>query len=125
MRMWYLTVGCQSLLAVVFAASTAGKVRGRQTYADFRRSLPATVRIPAGLAGAVAATVVVAEAATTAALLAGMWLPGLALAGLASAGVLLAVFTVAVGSMIRRRVREPCRCRGGGRPAGPAHLARN
>jgi methylamine utilization protein MauE len=48
------------------------------------------------------------------------------LAGFAGAAVLLAVFTVAIGLLLRRGDRRPCHCFGvTDIPLGPAHLVRN
>lgn len=118
----YLTVGCQAVVAVTFARSSAAKVVRRGAFTDFRRWLTGAVRVPAALAVPVAGAAVAAEAAAAAALL----VPPLVPAAFAAAALLLVVFTAAVVSMIRRRVRVPCRCFGaGGRPPGVPHLARN
>ncbi|MFI0353127.1 MauE/DoxX family redox-associated membrane protein [Actinomadura sp. 9N407] len=118
----YLTIGCQAVVAVAFARSCAAKVAGRDAFADFRRWLSGAVRVPAALAGPAAAGAVIAEAATAAAML----VPSLVPIGFLVAMLLLAVFTVAVVSMIRRRVRVPCRCFGAGsRPPGVPHVVRN
>ncbi|TDC62948.1 methylamine utilization protein MauE [Actinomadura sp. GC306] len=118
----YLTIGCQAVIAVAFARSCAAKAAGRAAFADFRRWLSGALRVPAPLAGPAAAGAVAAEGAVAAALL----FPPLVPAGFVAAAVLLAVFTAAVASMIRRRVRIPCRCFGAGRrPPGPPHIARN
>jgi hypothetical protein len=118
----YLTIGCQAVVAVAFARSCAAKAAGRAAFADFRRWLSGAVRVPAPLAAPAAAGAVAAEAATAAALL----VPPLVPAGFLAAALLLAGFTAAVVSMIRRRVRVPCRCFGAGRrPPGVPHVARN
>ncbi|GAA2431219.1 hypothetical protein GCM10010191_51180 [Actinomadura vinacea] len=118
----YLTIGCQAVVAVTFARSCAAKAAGRDAFADFRRWLSGALRVPAALAAPVAAGAVIAEAAAAAALL----VPPLVPIGFLAAVLLLAVFTVAVVSMIRRRVRVPCRCFGAGRrPPGVPHAVRN
>ncbi|MEW2352376.1 MauE/DoxX family redox-associated membrane protein [Spirillospora sp. NPDC029432] len=120
--MAHLTIGCQAAVAVTFARSCAAKVAGRDAFANFRSWLAGAVRVPAALAGPAAAGAVAAEAAAAAALL----VPPLVPFGFATAAVLLAVFTAAVLSMMRRRVRVPCRCFGAGtRPPGVPHVVRN
>ncbi|XRQ09049.1 MauE/DoxX family redox-associated membrane protein [Actinomadura welshii] len=122
----YLTAGCQAAVAVTFARSFAAKAAGRAAFAGFRRWLAGAVRVPGPLAGPAAGAAVAAEAGTAAALLASPLVPALAPAGFLAAALLLAVFTAAVVSMIRRRVRVPCRCFGaGGRPPGAPHVVRN
>lgn len=117
-----LTVACQATVAVTFAASAVGKLNGRQAYAAFRSWLSTAAGIPSHLAGHAAVAVVVAEVATAAV----MVVPRLVPAGFALAALLLAAFTVGVVSMVRRRVRTPCRCFGSGRrPPGAWHVARN
>ncbi|SEG59413.1 hypothetical protein SAMN04489712_10767 [Thermomonospora echinospora] len=116
-----LTVGCQAVVAVTFARSCAAKA-GRAAFADFRRWLTTGVRIPPSAAAPLAVAAVAAEGVTAVAVL----VSPLAPAGFAAAAVLLGVFTAVTVSMIRRRVRVPCRCFGAGRrPPGAPHLARN
>ena len=118
----YLTVGCQAVIAVTFGTSTAAKVTGRAAYADFQHWLSASAGVPSRLAAPVAVVAVAAEAATAVA----MVIPPLVRAGFVAAMVLLIAFTASVRSMIRRRVKVPCRCFGAGRhPPGAAHLSRN
>ncbi|WP_067811949.1 MauE/DoxX family redox-associated membrane protein [Actinomadura kijaniata] len=113
-----LLIGCQAAVAVAFAGSALAKVAGRAAYADFRRWLARTVRVPAWAAP----LAVAAEAGTAVAVL----VPATAAFGFGAALALLAVFTAALASMIRRRVRVPCRCFGAGRrPPGPVQVARN
>lgn len=117
-----VTVACQAVVAATFAASAAGKLAGPSAFADFRGWLRASVGVPRHAAAAAATTVVVAETATAVAVA----VPPLAPAGFAVAALLLAAFTGAVVSMIRRRVRTPCRCFGAGRhPPGAWQVARN
>lgn len=117
-----LTVGCQAAVAVTFARSCLAKVAGRAAFTDFRRWLTAGVRIPPPAAAPLAVAAVAAEAATAAA----VPVPALAPAGFAAAALLSVVFTAATVSMIRRRVRIPCRCFGAGRrPPGAPHLVRD
>lgn len=120
--MSYLTVDCQAVIAVTFGTSTAAKVTGRAAYADFQHWLSASAGVPSRLAPPIAVVAVAAEAATAVA----MVVPPLVPAGFVVATVLLIVLTASVRSMIRRRVKVPCRCFGAGRhPPGTAHLARN
>jgi hypothetical protein len=109
-------------VAITFAASAAAKVAGGTAYRDFRHWLSASAGVPASLAAVLAAVTVVVEAATAAAML----VAPAVLAGFVMATLLLAVFTAALLSMIRRRVRAPCRCFGAGRhPPGAPHVVRN
>lgn len=122
----YLTIGCQAVVAVTFARSCAAKVARRGAFADFTGWLTGAVRVPGAVAVPVAAAAVAAEGAVAAALLVPPLAPLPVLTAFVAAAVLLAVFTAAVASMIRRRVRVPCRCFGAGRePPGAPHLARN
>ncbi|MEV1142788.1 MauE/DoxX family redox-associated membrane protein [Micromonospora sp. NPDC049799] len=119
-----LIVG-QLVLAVTLAWSAAGKLR-RAAHAAFRASLPRTLGVPAGFARPLAVGVVTAEVVTAVTLVAALAVPALAPAGYVLAAALLGAFTAAVAVMIRRGVREPCRCFGAtDDPPGPAHLARN
>lgn len=124
--MSYLFVFSRCLLALVFLASAASKLRGRRAFRGFAESLrtmgllPAPVVVPA--AGAVAA----AEAAVPLLL---MPLPGAAVttAGFTVAAALLAAFTVAVAVVLHRGVAVSCRCFGeaAAAPFGRHHLVRN
>ena len=121
--MSYLTAGCQAVIAVTFGTSTAAKVTGRAAYADFQHWLSASAGVPSRLG-----------AADRGRGRGGRGRDGgghggtpLVPAGFVVATVaLLIVLTASVRSMIRRRVKVPCRCfRAGRHPPGTAHLARN
>ncbi|MBL6277301.1 redoxin domain-containing protein [Micromonospora fiedleri] len=121
-----LLLAAQLALGGTLGWALAGKVRNRAAFATFRASLPRTVGVPAARAGALAVAVLAAEALTVAALLAAVTVPALAPTAFALATGLFAAFTVAVAGMVRRGVREPCRCFGvTERPPGPAHVIRN
>lgn len=116
--MTYVVVAGRVLLAVVFAASAAGKLRPagfrdfRDTVADWTRG-----RVPVT---PLAAGVVVAEAATP------VLLAAAPAAGLALAAVLLAGFTVAMALRLRRGTPTHCRCFGATDvPVSTRHLVRN
>ncbi|MDG4796068.1 MauE/DoxX family redox-associated membrane protein [Micromonospora sp. WMMD1082] len=121
-----LLLVAQLALGGTLGWALVGKLRGRAAFAEFRASLPRTVGVPAVRAGLLAVAVLAAEALAAATLLAAVAVPALAPAGFALAAVVFAAFTVAVAGMVRRGVREPCRCFGvAERPPGPAHVARN
>ncbi|MFD5829309.1 TlpA family protein disulfide reductase, partial [Lentzea sp. NPDC060358] len=107
------------LLAAVFVAAVAGKVRTRRAFAEFRDSVAALApRLPAGFS----AGAVLAGEAVTAVLLA---VPGTRL-GHAAAVALLAVFCGAIVLAMRGAQPVRCRCFGaGGDVLGIRHLVRN
>ena len=118
----YVMAGCQATVAVTFARAAVTKVAGREAFGQFRRWLVVGVRVPRPVVRPVAVAAVAAEAATAVAML----VPAAVPAGFGAATLLLAVFTVAVAGMWRRRVGVPCRCCGAGRhPPGVTHLVRN
>jgi hypothetical protein len=107
------------LLAVVFLAAVAGKVRTRQGFAEFRDSiaalapwLPARPVAVAVLAGEAAAVVLLA-------------VPGTGL-GYAVAIALLAMFCGGIALAVYGRKAVRCKCFGAsGDVLGPKHLVRN
>jgi hypothetical protein len=116
-------IGCRSLIAVVFLASAAGKLRGRRAYADF---VAATRRLVPGTAAAghrrIAAAVVAVEVLVPPLLA----FPATTPAGFALAGSSLAVFTVAILAALRRGERAPCNCFGASSaPLGRGQVYRN
>ncbi|HEX6682135.1 MAG TPA: MauE/DoxX family redox-associated membrane protein [Candidatus Limnocylindrales bacterium] len=116
---------CQAVLIGTFGLSVVSKVYDRGIYLSFRRSLPATLRIPARLAPAVAVSVVTAEVITALLLVAGIAQGPLAPGGFLVAAALMAAFTAAIGLMLKRRVTEPCHCFGASaRPPSPTDLWR-
>ncbi|MGW6934577.1 TlpA family protein disulfide reductase [Lentzea sp. NPDC054927] len=107
------------LLAVVFLVAFAGKVRGRQVFAEFRDSVAAVAPwLPARL---VAVAILVGEAVVVVLLA----VPGTRL-GYAAVIALLAVFCG--GILVAIYAGEPVRCRcfgADGDVLGPRHLVRN
>ncbi|MFE9203515.1 MauE/DoxX family redox-associated membrane protein [Micromonospora sp. NPDC007230] len=122
--MLYLAIGCRSLLAAVFAVAVAGKLRNREAFAEFVRSIqrmaivaPSLTR-PAAIIS-VGAEIVVALLLVTPA-------PGPGAAGFALAAGLLVVFTVVIVGSLRRGTTVPCRCFGRSEiPLGRRHVLRN
>lgn len=107
------------LLAVVFLAAVAGKVRTRQGFAEFRDSIAA---LAPWLPARAAAVVVLAGEAAAVVLLA---IPGTGL-GYAVAISLLAVFCGGILLSVYGRKAVRCKCFGaGGDVLGPKHLVRN
>ncbi|MFG3704694.1 MauE/DoxX family redox-associated membrane protein [Micromonospora sp. NPDC047670] len=125
--MSYVLAFSRCLLALVFLASAASKLRGRPAFRAFADSLRAMNLLPARVVVPVAGAVVVAEAAVPVLLLAP--LPGAAVTtvGFALATALLAAFTVAIAAVLRRGTAVSCRCFGeaAAAPFGRHHLARN
>ncbi|SCL71060.1 Methylamine utilisation protein MauE [Micromonospora citrea] len=124
--MSYVSGFSQCLLALVFLASAAGKLRGRPAFRAFADSLRTMDLLPARMVVPVAGAVVAAEAVVPLLLAP---LPGAALTtvGFALAAALLAAFTVAVAVVLRRGTQASCRCFGeaAAAPFGRHHLARN
>jgi hypothetical protein len=117
--------GCRCAIGLVFVASIVGKVRGRESLADFVRAAGRlgsgwlTSRIPARV---LAGGVIAAEAAVVVLLVR----PGSTWAGFALAGLLAVAFAAAVVVALRRGDRSPCNCFGASaRPIGRVHLVRN
>lgn len=123
--MSYVLAFSRCLLALVFLASAASKVRGRPAFRAFVDSLRAMNLLPARVVVPVAGAVVVAEAALPLLLLAP--LPGATTVGFALAAALLAAFTLAIAAVLRRGTPVSCRCFGeaAAAPFGRHHLARN
>ncbi|MEV7552080.1 MauE/DoxX family redox-associated membrane protein [Amycolatopsis sp. NPDC089917] len=121
------------LCGLVLCASSVGKVRGKDAYAEFVASVPA-FGVPARWARSFAAVTLAAEVAIAALLLpaaglivagaaAGRWL---ALAGLVLASGLFGVLTAAVWRAVARRTGAVCRCFGPARIAlAYRHVVRN
>ena len=107
------------LLAAVFLAAVAGKVRTRQGFAEFRDSIAA---LAPWLPAQPVALAVLAGEAVAVVLLA---VPGTGL-GYAVAVALLAMFCGAVALAVYGRKPVRCKCFGaGGDVLGPKHLVRN
>lgn len=123
-----------SLAAFIFAASAAGKLRGRQAYRSFRGGLAETALLPRRFLPAAAAVLASAEAAAAAGLAAalvataaGASAKPAAEAVLTAAITLTAVLAAGVARVVRRGTAARCHCFGArpGRPLGPVHLTRN
>lgn len=121
--MSYLSLFCRCLLALVFLAAVAGKLRSAGAYGAYVESLRTMAVLPAHVTGPVAAAVAAVELAVPLLLA----LPQLAVAGLALAGLLLIGFAVAITAVLRRGVRATCRCFGASAasPFGRHHVVRN
>ncbi|MDO3703163.1 hypothetical protein Q3W71_15940 [Micromonospora sp. C28SCA-DRY-2] len=124
--MSYLLVFSWCLLAPVFLASAASKLRGRRAFRAFADSLRAMDLLPAPVVVLVAAAVAAAEAMVPLLLVP---LPDAALttAGFTVATALSAAFTVVVAVVLHRGGQVSCRCFGeaAAAPFGRRHLARN
>lgn len=118
--MEYLSVGCASLLALVFAVSAISKIRD---FGGFVASVPGLVpRLAGGMARPVGLLVVALEAIMPVLLA----VPAAAPYGFGLAFLMLAAFTVAIAAAVRRGRRAPCRCFGvSAAPLGNRHLGRN
>lgn len=118
---------------VVFAASSAAKLRGRAAFREFRRGLRATRLVPVRLADRAAVVVVAAETACGAGLLASaVAVPAagderLAAVVLACSTALTGVLVAGVAAVIRQGTTVRCPCFGAVRasPLGVVHLVRN
>ncbi|NNB84689.1 hypothetical protein HJC10_24100 [Corallococcus exiguus] len=108
------------MLAMVFALAALGKARGRKPFEDFIQTLK-SFGLPRALAGApLAATLILAEAASALLLLVGMG------AGYVLALLLLVGFTLGIAWVIRQGKKVACRCFGASNaPVSAAHLVRN
>lgn len=118
----YLELGCQVLLAGVFAVSAGSKLYSRTAFADFTAATARLTGARAARARQLAVATVAAEIAVVLALI----VPALALWGFAACIGLLAVLTAAIVRSLRRGERAPCRCFGASNsPLGTQHVARN
>ena len=117
--MTYLLIGSAVLLAVVFARSSAGKMRP-EAFTAFAGTVEQLGAVPRRLVRPAAGALVAAEAATAVLLLIAP------VAGFVLATGLLVVFCVVIGTAMHRRITVACRCFGAGdAPLGRWHLARN
>jgi hypothetical protein len=124
-----LGFGCCCLVGLVFAVSSASKLRGRAAFDEFIRTtrVLAVATIPGYQVSRVGArrmgvAVVSGEIAVPVL----MVVPGTAGIGLGIAIVLLTVFGVGIAAAMRRGLRTSCRCFGSSSaPLGPRHLVRN
>ncbi|MCY1018162.1 hypothetical protein OV427_20540 [Pyxidicoccus sp. MSG2] len=108
------------MLATVFALAAFGKARGRKPFDEFIHTLE-TFGFPRALAGApLAATLILAEAASALLLVVDV------AAGYALALALLVGFTLGLAWVMRRGEAVACRCFGASNaPVSAAHLVRN
>ncbi|MEU8247383.1 MauE/DoxX family redox-associated membrane protein [Nonomuraea sp. NPDC048916] len=120
--MAYLVPACQGLLAVIFLASAASKLRSGRALRAFAASLAAMRLVRGSHAKPVAVAFALAEVAVPALLV----VPSTREAGLAAAALLLAVLTAGVAVVLLRRTARPCRCFGASSvPLSGRHLVRN
>ncbi|MFD4374099.1 MauE/DoxX family redox-associated membrane protein [Streptomyces sp. NPDC058486] len=114
-----LILAVRCVVTVVFAASALGKARAP---GEFRAAVRDMRLVPGRLTGAVAVAVPVLEAVLAAA----VWIPALTAGAFALSFGLVAVFTLALASVLRRKIDTSCSCFGTSRTrVGPAHLVRN
>jgi hypothetical protein len=128
-------VGILSLVACVFIASAASKLRSRRAFAAFRTGLGETALVPSRRLGITAALLAGAEAVMAALLVAASILQGtgnpraiaLTEVALAGAAALVAVLASGVAAVMRRGTAARCACFGASAalPLGRVHLARN
>ena len=115
----------RALLIVVFATAVVGKVRTPEAFLDYQDSMVALarpIRLEGAVATAVAAFMVVCEAAVVLLLMAPITRP----VGYALAAALLAGFAAAVLGALRQGSSVRCRCFGSaGSVLGRAHAIRN
>lgn len=114
-----LILAFRCVVAVVLAASALGKARAPR---EFRATVREMRIVPLGTVGAIAVAVPVLEAALAVA----VWVPALTTWAFALSFGLIAVFTAALASVLRRKIDTSCSCFGASRTrVGPAHLVRN
>ncbi len=120
--MLYLILACRYLVGGVLLAAAVRKASGRATFAAFAGAVRRLGGIPTTLAPTAAGAVIGMEAATGAALVAGI-APA---AALAAAVILFAAFTVVLVRALRVGSREPCLCLGrADEPVGWPQVWRN
>jgi ABC-type microcin C transport system permease subunit YejB len=120
----YAELACRLCLLTVFAVALAGKLSGRDAFAAFTRSLRQMSVVPQGTVALAARASIAAEALVV--VLLAIPVRGAGTAGFAVAAGLLAVFTGAIVSSLRRGNVAPCRCFGASStPLGRRHVLRN
>jgi Methylamine utilisation protein MauE len=118
----YLIPVCQGLLAVVFLASAASKLRSGQALRAFTTSLVSMRLVRDARARQVAVAVAVAEAVVVVLLA----VPLTRDIGFTAAAALLVVLAAGVAVVLTRGTAEPCRCFGASStPLSGRHLIRN
>lgn len=116
----YVTLTARCALGLVFLVAVLGKVRDRDAFREFRRSVPG---LAPGLPPTATSVAVVAAESAAVVLLA---VPRTAPAGLALAGAVLLAFATGIHRALREGRHATCRCFGTRpSPAGRVHLARN
>jgi hypothetical protein len=122
------------MTGLVFAASSASKLRSRSAYQAFRVGLRETRLVPerrlaattAALAGAEAVVAVVLVAAAVIVSVGAAGATALGLIALSAAASLTAVLAVGVATVVRRGISARCACFGAGaRQLSRLHLVRN
>ncbi|TDE47930.1 methylamine utilization protein MauE [Nonomuraea mesophila] len=117
----YIGFGCRVLLALVFLAAAASKLRGRRGFIEFRAAVSA-FGVKPRWSSAAAGAVIACELAAAALMPADVTAP----MGLGIGIALLIVFSLVIGSALRRGLSTSCRCFGTStRPLGARHLVRN
>ncbi|QFY12055.1 methylamine utilization protein MauE [Nonomuraea phyllanthi] len=117
----YIGFGCRILLALVFVAAAASKLRGRRDFIEFRATVSA-FGVKPRWSSAAAGAVIACELAAAALMPVGVTAP----AGLGIGAALLIVFSLVIASALRRGTSTSCRCFGTStRPLGARHLVRN
>ncbi|MEU1883637.1 MauE/DoxX family redox-associated membrane protein [Streptosporangium sp. NPDC020072] len=112
---------CRLSLALVFLAAVAGKLRGRGDLARFRAAV-GEFGVAPRWSSAVSGAVIAGELVSTSLMLIDATAP----VGLGLAAMLLAAFTGAIGSAVRRGATTSCRCFGASdQPLGVRHVVRN
>jgi hypothetical protein len=118
----YVALWCRMTVAGVFLVSLATKVRGRVALAEFVSSVGSLGLLPRRWSQPAAYGAVASEAGAVILLSA----PAIVRLGFVWGAALLAVFTVGIGTTLRRGERTPCRCFGASTtPLGRPHLIRN
>ncbi|MBC6459730.1 MauE/DoxX family redox-associated membrane protein [Actinomadura sp. HBU206391] len=118
----YVIIFSRAVLALVFVASSLGKLRDRAAFRSFVVSLLRLEPLPGRWARPVAGAVVTVEAAIPVLLI----VPSTVVGGFVLAGCALIAFSVAIGTAIRRNTNIPCKCFGAsGTSLGGRHLVRN
>lgn len=120
----YVEVACRLLIATVFAIALVGKVSSAAAWKAFEDSLREMDVVPAGRVAVAARGSVATEFAIVACLLIPATAAGIA--GFVLAAGLLAVFTWAITTVVRRKQAVACRCFGvSPTPLSGRHIVRN
>lgn len=118
--MQYVALTARCALGLIFLVAVVGKVRGRDAFREFRRSVPG---LAPGLPAAATSVAVVAAESAAVVLLA---VPRTAPVGLALAGAVLLAFATGIRRALRDGRNATCRCFGARpSPFGRVHVVRN